>query len=67
MYINNSLFMNLTIVYFLLCIRLFDDYSKKFSYIKKDRMFLEESYVTFMFVGHVNFNHIENYIKVRHL
>ena len=47
--------------------RLFDDYSKKFMHLKKDRMFLEESYVTFMFVGNVNFNHIENYIKVRHL
>ena len=36
-------------------------------HLKKDRMFLEESYVTYMFVGNVNFNHIENYIKVRHL
>ena len=51
----------------LLYFRLFDDYSKKYTHVKKDRMFLEESYVTFMFVGHVNFYHIENYIKVRHL
>ena len=53
--------------YFLLYFRLFDDYSKKYSHVKKDRMFLEQSYVTFMFVGHVNFYHIENYIKIRHL
>ena len=52
---------------FLLSFRLFDDYSKKYTHVRKDRRFLEESYVTFMFVGHVNFNHIENYIKVRHL
>ena len=40
---------------------------KSIHMLRKIDVILEESYVTFMFVGHVNFYHIENYIKIRHL
>ena len=34
---------------------------------KRDRMYLEESFVTFLLTPNINFNSVENYIKIRHL
>ena len=47
--------------------RVFEGFDKRMLHLKRDRIYLEESFVTFLLTPNMNFNSVENYIKIRHL